>query len=173
LLRFPRIEDTYELAYLKIFVQWEIYLEDCFLRYLCGYSATNGMAPLRPGGTYYPSLAAATAAMLGSQAYALWHNPTKIIQRCSRFFNNGPIESTINSHSARLAALASVRHRIAHGQDDARLQFDAATMAIVGRRYRGARAGSFLRDLDTSQKSPVRWLESLSSELRRLALQIT
>jgi hypothetical protein len=41
-----RLEVLYEMAYLRIFMLWESYLEESFLRYLCGYSTTVGLASL-------------------------------------------------------------------------------------------------------------------------------
>jgi hypothetical protein len=37
-----RVELLYELAYLRIFVEWELFLEQTFLRYLCGYVSIGG-----------------------------------------------------------------------------------------------------------------------------------
>ncbi len=36
-----RIELIYELAYLRIFVFWEQFLEESLIRYLCGYLARS------------------------------------------------------------------------------------------------------------------------------------
>src|SRR5712672_2619521 len=35
-----KLELLYELAYLRFFIQWEVFLEQSFLRYLCGYSSS-------------------------------------------------------------------------------------------------------------------------------------
>jgi hypothetical protein len=78
----------------------------------------------------------------------------------------------LQSSAARLAMFAAIRHRVAHGQDDAKQKFNQATMFLCGRRYRGARPGSFLRDWDTSSQPNRRWLEVISLELANLARQI-
>jgi hypothetical protein len=105
-------------------------------------------------------------------AVVLWHNPRTVIARARQWLSVCPHEVVIASHQAALENYAAVRHRIVHGQDDAKVKFDSATMALVGRRYRGARPGRFLRDWNTSVIPQVRWLESLGSALSNLAAQI-
>jgi hypothetical protein len=76
------------------------------------------------------------------------------------------------SNLARLEAFAAIRHRIAHGQDDAKTKFDAATMLLAGKRYYGSRPGSFLREFDASLTPSRRWIEIISNELVGLISQI-
>jgi hypothetical protein len=167
-----RLEALYELAYLRVFVGWEAFLEQAFLRYLCGYLSTRGAATLIAGATYAPTLASAEKALLGGNRYALWHNPAGVVKRCQKFFSASPIEAVVNSNLARLTDFAAVRHRITHAHGDTRKNFDVATMNFAGGRYRGGRPGAFLRDRDTSHMPQIRWLERLTNELGGLAAQI-
>ena len=164
-----RLESIYELSYLKVFVRWEDFLEASFLRYMCGCQSRHGQATLAGGAHYYPSLAAAQAALLGSQQYVLWHGPRTVLTRVRRHVLNGTHEAVIAAAQARLSDFAAIRHRIAHGQSDARNKFDLATMSLAGRRYPGARAGRFLRDWDSTITPPLRWLESIIRTLTALA----
>lgn len=166
-----RVELLYELAYLRMFIEWELFLEQTFLRYLCGYVSVRGT--VRPTSeVFFSTLPTAQAAVLGGRPYVLWHDPSTVIDRARRFLTGCPHEVVIGSYLARLTDLASVRHRVAHGQEDARRKFDTATTNIAGRRYRGARPGRFLRDWDRSVTPPRRWLEALGLELENLAQQI-
>lgn len=167
-----RLELLYEMAYLRIFVSWEAFLEQTFFRYLCGYTSAVGGAVLAPGRNFETTIAAAEAAVLGGNRFVLWHNPNKVIARATRFFANSPIQAVILSNTSRLEDLAAVRHRITHTQTDARTNFDAATMTIAGKRYSGSRAGAFLRDTDPSTTPSLRWVEQLGNELQKLAAQI-
>lgn len=171
-LHHSRVELLYELAFLRMFLAWEAFLEQVFLRYLCGYSSRHGRAVPQAGVSLSPTLAHAEAAVLSGRDYVLWHNPLRVADRSQRMFGSCPIETVLRSSTARLEALAAVRHRIAHAQTDARRKFDAATMTIAGRRYRGARPGAFLRDRDASMTPEKRWLEQLGQELQGLAAQI-
>jgi hypothetical protein len=167
-----RAELLYELAYLRIFIQWETLLEQVFPRYLCGYVSIAGTGYAAISGTFSASLQDAEARLLGGRQYVLWHNPREIVGRAKNFLVNCPHETTIASYSAQLGDLAAVRHRIAHGQPNAKQRFDIATANFAGRRYRGARPGRFLRDWDRSAAPPRRWLATLGTELRNVAQQL-
>ena len=169
----PRLEALYELAFLRSFVAWEVFLEETFFRYLCGYSSPmHGQAVLVPGGTYYATLHAAESGVLGNAQYMLWHNPQRVVTRCAARIVNGRHEQVINSSFARIEHFANVRHRVAHDSQDARAKFNAATQALAVKPYRGARAGAFLRDWVPGVMPRVRWLERITSELVGLAGQI-
>lgn len=172
-LHVPRLELLYELAFLRVFVEWELFLEQTLTRLMCGYRARSaGQAVLKPGIVYTPTLAMAQVALLGNRHYLLWHDPAKALARASTRFSSSSFQNVVASSSSRLAHFASIRHRIAHGQADAHANFNAATMQLNGRRYPGARAGRFLRDWDIGTNPRVRWLESIATELCSLASQI-
>lgn len=164
-----RLELLYEMAYLRVFIGWEVFLEESFLRYLCGYASTAGAVAM-VSGAYFPTLAAAEQAVLAGQQYKLWHDPVRVVQRARGFLINGLHEQIISSNLSRLDQFARIRHRIAHAQQHARVQFDAVTMNLAARRYKGGRPGKFLRDWVTPTE---RWLDVIAAELKSLAVQIT
>lgn len=171
----PRLEYLYEIAFLRVFLAWETFLEESFLRYMCGFSCRSGQPQRIAAGTagkYSTSLAQARAALHGHQHYLLWHSPGKVIARSKSFFASGAHEVVISSNQARIEHFACIRHRVAHAQQDARQKFDAATMNLVGRRYSGSRVGRFLREADPSHALPTRWLASIAAELVSLAQQV-
>jgi len=165
-----RLEVLYEMAYLRIFILWESFLEESFLRYLCGYSTTVGLANLiNPP---QKTLAAARATLLGGRPYVSWSQPTSIEGLCRRFINNGLHELVIKSNRARLEWFTWVRNRVAHGSAHSKSQFDIATMGLLGRRYPGASPGRFLRDWVFGVSPVERWIQSIATELKNLAAQI-
>jgi hypothetical protein len=171
-----RLEALYELAYLRVFAAWESYLEAIFYRSLCGYASAAGQEQLIRG-AYFSSLAAAEADVLGGNAFALWHKPQRVIDRCKKYIRSGAgcpcaQEVALTSNLTRLEHLAFTRHRIVHDQRDAKNKFDAATLHIAGRTYRGSRPGEFLRDYDTTTTPPRRWLEVAVTELSSLMTQM-
>lgn len=166
-----RLELLYEFAFLRMFVAWEVFLEDTFFRYLCGYVSRYGQATLTAG-SHFRTLTAAQRAVLQNRDYVLWHNPTRVVQRSASFIRQGRHEIVIASSGARLEAMAAIRHRIAHGHPDAQAKFDGATMALAGKRYRASRPGRFLRDWCAATMPPTRWLRVLGDELRNLAIQV-
>ena len=169
--RKARVEYLYELAFLRTFIEWEIFLEQTFLRYLCGFQSVHGRY-VPTSGRYCKSLSQAQSLIFGRRHFALWHDPTTIANRARQHLARCPHELVIQSHAPRLEHFAAVRHRIAHGQDDAKQKFNTATMMICGRRYPGSRPGRFLRDRDSTTMPPQRWIEVLASELIGLAGQI-
>jgi hypothetical protein len=165
-----RLEVLYEMAYLRIFILWESFLEESFLRYLCGYSTTIGLTRLiNPP---QKNLAAARAIMLGGRSYVSWSQPVSVEGLCRRFINNGLHELVVKSNRARLEWLTAVRNRVAHGSAHSKSQFDIATMGLLGRRYPGASPGRFLRDWASGVSPVERWIQSIATELKNLAAQI-
>src|SRR5690242_8034031 len=59
-----RVELLYELAYLRMFIEWEQFLEQTFLRYLCGYTSANWIVSPAAGNSFYVTLLAAEKAVL-------------------------------------------------------------------------------------------------------------
>jgi hypothetical protein len=167
-----RLEALYELAYLRVFATWEMCFEEIFFRSLCGFASNAGGQETLVAGAYFPTLAAAEAAVFGGNQFLLWANPAKVIQRCQQFIVPGVQEDVISSNLARLTHFASIRHRIVHvHQQDAKNKFDAATIFLAGHPYPASRPGKFLRAVDGSVP-PRKWLDVLVDELVALAGQI-
>lgn len=166
------LEQSYELAYLRTFLAWEVFLESTFYRLLCGYTSL-GVQEIRVGGAAYTrTFADAEAAVLGGRGYVLWHNPDHVIARADRFFQPGQYRLVIASATTRVGYFAAIRHRIAHSQDHAKRTFDQVTASLAGRRYRASRPGRFLRDWAPGAHPPERWLHVISDEMLGLARQI-
>lgn len=171
-LRVADVELAYELAYLRIFLAWERFLETSLTRLICGYHHSQGQEPLKANTFYFNKVGDAEAAILGGRAYTLWHDPAKVVQRAERWLSNSRFALVINSAHNNLIHYASIRHRIAHDQDDGRVKFDLASMALSARRYKGARPGRLLRDWQLGANPPKRWLSVLGDELGSYAAQI-
>jgi hypothetical protein len=168
-LPLAQLELAYELAFLRMFTAWEDFIEQSLLRYMCGYAARHGQEqPV--GGRYCSTLSAAKAALYGNQQYLLGHNPGKIIARVAQHLRQSRHEIVIASIHGRMEHFAAIRHRIAHAQ--ASTDFDTATMALAGKRYRGSRPGRFLRDWAPHAPAPSRWIDMIAVEFKGLAFQI-
>jgi len=167
-----RLEYLYEIAFLRMFLAWETFLEESFVRYMCGCCGLVGQPQTAVSGAYSPSISHARAVLHGNQHYLLWHSPAKVAARSKMTFVNGLHEVVLASNQSRIDCFASVRHRIAHAQLDARNKFDSATMNLAGRRYPASRVGRFLRDSDPSQPLPTRWIDAIANELVALAQQV-
>lgn len=166
---YPRIELLYELAYVRIFTEWELFLEQTFLRYLCGFHSSLGAATMVSGLQYYKSIAAAESAVQGGRDFVLWHNPSHVAARSRRFFSSGLHETVVSANTMRLENFGRIRHRIVHSQTDAKNKFNAVAMALAGRRYPKARPGKFLRDKQVGVAPTKRWISHIGEELTNLA----
>jgi hypothetical protein len=175
-----RLEALYELAFLRMFVAWETCLEEVFFRSLCGYASAAGQETLVIG-RHHASRSAAERAVMGGRPYLAWHNPSEVIKRCQAHIRSrdpahpsyiGQQEAVVASQVASLTCFANIRHRIAHGQNDAKMKFDLATLSIAGRTYRGSCPGRFLRDVVPATVPPKRWLTAIGDELVGLLRQI-
>lgn len=172
-LHHTRIEYLYELAYLRIFISWEVFLEASFLRYLCGlHSHRHGAQVMAGGQPYHKTIDDAENAMLGNWHYFLWANTDKVLAMVKKHLDKGRHQTIIAAARGRLDNYAAIRHRVAHGQSDAILKFDNAAMALAGRRNFGSKAGRFLRAFNTSVSPPLRWIESIARVLKSLASAI-
>lgn len=164
-----RVELIYELAYLRIFIFWEQFLEESLVRYLCGYENAHGREVLTTG-AYDRRVEDARNRIKRGRAYLLWHNPQEVVNRVSGYVVGGMHETVINSNLIDLQHFANIRHRIAHLQEDARRKFDTASMRLCGKRFQGARPGKLLRHKFSATE---RWVEKIGMDLFNLAKQIT
>src|SRR5690349_9661520 len=74
-LTISRLEALHEMAYLRIFVEWENFLEATFLRMMCGYQCPHYVPTFPTGKSRQPSLGDAQRELFGGRDYLLWHNP--------------------------------------------------------------------------------------------------
>jgi hypothetical protein len=170
-LTVTRLEALYEVSYVKLFTHWEKFLEDSFLRHLCGFVSSHGPSTL-VAGAFDKTLADAHVRVAGGQPFLLWHNVQKVVARGQKYFVAGRHETVLQSHLARLEWFSAVRHRIAHLHDDARVKFDTATMGLAARRVPASRAGTFLRQWAPHLIPSSRWLDVIASELIAVGQQV-
>lgn len=173
-LRGSRLDGLYEMAYLRLFVSWEIFLEEAFLRMMCGWSSPVYTPTLVAPHTPFTTLAAARNALFEGRDFLLWHNPQAVNNRCSKWFTNGIHAQVIASNEARLEWFAAIRHRIAHGSEQVKKEMNTASTGLAGRRYPGASAGRFLRDWRKAEPlQQERWLKTIADELTGMARQMS
>ena len=168
------------MAFLRVFIEWETFLEESFIRFLCGYESSLGPAAL----TVHPfrTLSDARTDVLGGQDFVSWQRTSTIIKRCQKYMlpvtlgttpSNSFHEKIVASNQARLDAFATIRNRVAHKSSYAKEQFRNTTMQLAGRRYSAASPGRFLRDWVERSVPRQRWLQLIALELCALASQIT
>lgn len=166
----PReLQSLYELAYLSIFGDWEVFLEDSLSRMLAGRGTASWSVALVQGRPAR-SIRRARLQLLGTRQYLLWHDVDRVIRRVRAHVSASPLEHVLSANRLQLQFFAQVRHAIAHRSDHATTQFKAGALSRCGLAY--ASPGEFLRSQDhTDPLNPVRRLRSISNELAGIAQQ--
>lgn len=140
----PQVDLIFELAFLKIFIAWERFLENTFIRYLCGTSSLSGRKPIRTVSARY--LADALIVISGDRGYADWVSVDVIVGRANRFFDSGePYSTPIQSAATDLTNMRRIRNHIVHHSNKSRDDFNNMLVSIYGFRPQGMSTGRFLR----------------------------
>lgn len=168
-LSLVRVEFVYEASFLRVFAEWETLLEECSLRFMCGYRTPWYTSSFPTAVGPAPSLQKARQRLFAGRAYLLWHDPSANAARIRRWVAACPVESVSVTAQQWLEWLAYIRHRVAHRSEDAHRKFDIATMGLAGRRVPGGSVGRFLR---MNGPSGQRWLVELSRGLTGLGYQL-
>lgn len=165
---------VYEAAYLLAFSAWENFLEQVFLRFLCGFANKSGSPAHAGHWSIQKSIAAASVLVLQKRRFLLWHNPQDVIDRSKRYLQIGPHEAVLQSALTEIEDFAAIRHYIAHRNHDTAVKFQAAATRLTGAPIHGGRAGRLLRDqtIDPVTGAQTNWLERIGADLKRYAKQI-
>ncbi len=172
---FRQIEAMYELAYLRIFAAWEVFLEESFLRLMCGFESGGSTHPTTAPGPR--TIHDARLALLAGRRFKPWHDPAVVVARTGMFFLavpgvDVPHDGVVSSALVLIKDFSDIRHHIAHLTDDTCMKYHAATMRLCGARF-GRRAGRFLRSehIDVATGLRSRWLDRICIDLKALASQ--
>jgi hypothetical protein len=133
-----------ELAFLRCFLAWEIFLEEIFMSYAHGHAA--------PDGTVYPCYVTApthshTRDIVRGEGrgFASWASPSQVTARARLFFKDGePFESALGTVDTPLTDMVTVRNRIAHRSGSAATKFLALVRQRQGSVQPGMSPGRFL-----------------------------
>ena len=117
------------LSFLSVVAAWDEFVEESFLRYLCGTNAPSGLSPkLRIGRC--KNLTHAQQALSGSvniqegTRQLRWSDYTWVIKVASIFFEKGkPYSSVTDRFKERLKDAQIIRNRVAHNSLKSKKQF--------------------------------------------------
>lgn len=140
----PQVDLIFELAFLKIFIAWEQFLENTFIRYMCGASSLSGKKPIRIVSARH--LDDALKVICAERPYADWASVEIVVERANRFFDNGePYATPLQSAAVELANMRRIRNHIVHHSNKSREDFNKLLVNTYGFRPQGMTAGRFLR----------------------------
>lgn len=151
-LRMPRIqvEIITELAFLRIFIAWENFLEESFIRYLVGAKSPSGYSPKRFVNP--PNMEIAKKIILGERReYIRWNSSGEVIARSEIYFKGGePYGDVLRGAATDLNDMNVIRNRITHMSTISKAKFNNFVRRRFGHGKRGMTPGRLLlTPLDT------------------------
>ncbi len=138
------------LALLRTHLAWEEFVEDVFLRYMCGARSAAGYAPVLLAARE-PRISDAMKRLLGPKWHYLDWNPQNILTWAQQYFDHGePFATALGTISQTLDEIIVIRNRIAHRSDFSAQRFRAVVLKWFGYMPRGMTAGRFLLAVNPS-----------------------
>lgn len=121
-----------EMAWIQMFLAWEEFLEESFVRHLLGARSPRG--PRAHPLVIVRSLEQTRKLILGEgRSYLDWTEPDKLIGRSALFFRDGePYRTAITSASLHLRRMKTVRNQIAHRSQAAAEKYKGLLLELYG-----------------------------------------
>lgn len=140
------------LAFLDMVSQWEVFVDNCFVRFLAGATYLNGNAPhLRVSGCvsiqHSYQLLTLKEKYDPNNSYLSFKSWREVEEKAKIFFTNGePFTTLTDIEKQRLKDATIIRNRIAHYSDKCRDQFKSLAKRILNRDklYGGFSVGDLL-----------------------------
>lgn len=144
-LGIPRIqlEIIAELAFLRIFIAWENFLEGSFIRYLMGARSPSGYSPTRL--VTPKNMNHALDLISSGREYIKWNSACEVIERSEIYFRDGqPYKNVLEGATKDLNDMNTIRNRIAHKSTFSKNKFNDFVRRELGHGRRGMTPGRFL-----------------------------
>jgi hypothetical protein len=118
-------------AYVRFWIAWEGFLEQCFHNYMLGMLSTTGTIVSRH--VTPTDLQHAQKMIIGINRYFDWSNPDYIVKTSIHIFGiPNPFESTLKSIFSSLSDMKAIRNSAAHISSTTQSSLDAAAHRILG-----------------------------------------
>jgi hypothetical protein len=162
-LRQIQKELVIELAFLRIFIAWENFLEDSFFRYLVGGKSYSGKSPIKFINP--PTIKKATEIVTGEKnKYIKWNLSEENITRSEIYFKNGePYKNTLQTISTDIKNMNTIRNRITHRSKASKDNFREFIRQECGHGIKGMTPGRFLLRNNPKTKPIITYFDYYSS----------
>jgi hypothetical protein len=158
-----------EVAFLRAFTGWEVFLEETFLLYLLGHKIPKAK-PRRFG--FPPDLNAASEWCSDGKEYAKW-NVSDVRRRADRWFKDGrPFTPALQGQQSRLSQLITIRNAIAHESSAARLKFENLLREELPTAPATLSVGTFLLTTKPNTTPPISFMEFYLGQVEQVAKNI-
>lgn len=157
-----------ENLFLKLFLSWEQFLEQTFIRYMCGAKTSSGYSPRRF--VQPPSLEHAINFIKRTRPYADWTVWSEVIARAELCFYKGSPFTDASGGEAQLDEMRIIRNRIAHSSRHSEEKFQETVLQKLGYTPRGMVPGRLLllRTPPTNNKTVIQEYGDLVIVLSKL-----
>jgi hypothetical protein len=157
-----------EMAYFRVYLAWEVFLEETFVLYLMGRQAPRGRAVSRL--SFPPNADFAKDWVIPEgRPYASWAED-KVLRRSERFFRDGrPFAGVMRSNLNALHEARRIRNAIAHDAPQAREKFEEVVRQRLGTLPPNTTVGSFLSMTQPGTTPPSSFLELYVSRFEKMA----
>ncbi len=167
-----RRDSIVEMAFLRAFLAWEVFVEESFILYLCGQKPPRGRRPYRHAFPPNHEIAMEWVIPEG-RPYARWTAAGEVSQRAERFFRNGrPFAGILRSNQTALDETQTIRNAIAHRSTSARLKFENLVRTKLLTLPPNLTVGRFLGTTAPGSTPPISFLEFYVAKIDLAAQQI-
>jgi hypothetical protein len=161
-----------EIAFLKSYIAWELFLEESFVLYLMGKTAPRGGRPYR---TIVPSTRKVAEKLFipEKKKFADWTVTDFIVERALKSFRRGtdPYSAPLARYNNMLNEIRSIRNAIAHSSLASQERFKqiARDRLALGIYPPGLTVGGFLSTTVPASHPPESFFENYLSTIRLAA----
>lgn len=159
-----------EMAFLRAFTAWEIFLEESFLLYLVGYKAPRAARPKRCG--FPADLMAASEWCNDGKDYVTW-DAQNVRKRADRWLDQGtPFTPALRIQQNRFEQLATLRNAIAHESPFSKRKFENLVRLELPTVPSAMSVGEFLVSLVPNVTPPTSYLDHYLDHIQAAANSI-
>jgi len=138
-----QLEIITELAFLRVFIAWENFLEGSFIRYSIGASSPSAYKPVVLASPQ--NLGHALDLISSGRDYVPWNSASEVIKRSVMYFQNGePYRRALEPAIVDLNDMNTIRNRIVHKSTKSKDQFNHFIRRKYGHGISGMTPGRFL-----------------------------
>lgn len=163
-----------ELAFLRAFLAWELFLEETFVLYLLGKKPPKGRSPHRYVSPPTREVAENIVIPEGRD-YVSWTVASTVADRATRFFRGGePFAPALRSQINTLNEMRTIRNAIAHWQSSAQDKFKnvVRNKPGIGSYPAGLTVGGFLTMRIPASSPPESFFSDYLKRIRITAEQV-
>lgn len=159
-----------EHTFLKVFLCWEYFLEQVFLRYCMDFEGVNNNKLTRY--VLPEDFEHAYDLARGNNPYPDWTSWENVVRMSQRFFKNGGTFEKLKQKPTDLSDIKVIRNSISHMSIKCRDNFQTLVRSRYGHYPIGTTPADFLLFMNTTPHNPISYFSHYISTIKILANEI-